>query len=70
MAILKYLRNKDGLPDPRGSLSAVIPARTISNANEAVDDTHEYTKTSRILPSFAETSVKRALQYMKLLNVH
>ena len=70
MAMLKYLRNKDGLPYPRGSLSAIIPARTISNANEAVHDTHEYNKTSRILPSFAETRVKRALQYMTLLNAH
>ena len=68
--MLKYLRNKVGLPDPRGSLSAFIPARTISNANEAVHDIHEYNKTSRILPSFAETHVKRALQYMKLLNAH
>ena len=38
MALLKYLRNKDGLPDPRGSLSAVIPARMISIANEAVHE--------------------------------
>ena len=62
MAMLKYLRNKDGLPDPRGSLSTVIPARTISSANEAVCDTHEYNKRPRILPSFAETCV---LQYIK-----
>ena len=54
MAMSKYLRNKDGLPDPRSSLSTVISARTISSANEAVRDTHEYDKTPRILPSFAE----------------
>ena len=70
MVMLKYLRNKDGLPDPRGSLSAVMPARTISSANKAVHDTHEYNKTSRILPSFTDTRVKRVLQYMKLLNTH
>ena len=58
---MEYLRNKDGLPDPRGSLSTVMPARTISNANEAVHDTHEYNKTPCILPSFAETRVKCAL---------
>ena len=68
--MLKYLRNKDGLPDPRGSLSTVKPARTVSSANEAVHDTHEYNKTPCILPSFAETRVKRALQYIKLLNAH
>ena len=66
MAMLKYLRNKDGLPDPRGSLSTVMPARTISNANKAVHDTHEYNKTPYILPSFAETHVQRTLQYIKL----
>ena len=65
MAMLKYLRNKDGLPDPRGSLSTVIPARMISSANEAVRNTHEYNKRPRILPSFAETHVKCALQYIK-----
>ena len=70
MAMLKYLRNKDGLPDPRGSLSTVMPARTISSANKAVRDTHEYNKTPCILPSFAETRVNRALQYIKLLNAH
>ena len=67
---MKYLRNKDGLPDPRDSLSTVMPARTISSANEAVRDTNEYNKTPRILPSFAETRVKRTLQYIKLLNAH
>ena len=70
MAMLKYLRNKDGLPDPRGSLSTVMPVRTISSAKEAVRDTHKYNKTPCILPSFAETHVKRALQYIKLLNAH
>ena len=54
MAMLKYLRNKDGLPDPRGSLSTVMPARMISSTNEAVHDTHKYNKTPRIHPSFAE----------------
>ena len=70
MAMLKYLRNKDGLPDPRDSLSTVMPARTISSANEAVRDIHEYNKTPCILPSFAKTRVNRALQYIKLLNAH
>ena len=36
MALWKYLRNKDCLPDPRGSLSTVVPAKAISSANEAV----------------------------------
>ena len=69
MAMLKYLRNKDGLPDPRGSLSTVMSARTISSANEALRDTHEYNKIPCILPyaSFAETRVKRALQYIYII---
>ena len=60
--MLKYLRNKDGLPDPRDSLSTVMPAKTISSANEAVRDTHKYNKTPRILP---EIRVKCVLQYIK-----
>ena len=36
MALLKYLWSKDCLPDPRGSLSAVVLAEAISSANEAV----------------------------------
>ena len=69
MAMLKYLRNKDDLSDPRGSLSTVMPARMISSANKAVRATHEYNKTPCVLPyaSFAETRVKHALE---LLNAH
>ena len=34
MALLKYLKaNKDGLPDPKGSLSGTIPSRAIAQAN-------------------------------------
>ena len=36
MSLLKYLRSKDGLPDPKGSLSTDIPERTISSANQQV----------------------------------
>ena len=69
MTMLKYLRNKDDLPDPRGSLSTVIPARMISSVNEAVRDIHEYNKTPCVLASFTETRVKCTLQYIKL-NAH
>ena len=34
MALLKYLKaSKDGLPDPKGSLSSPIPTRVIAEAN-------------------------------------
>ena len=38
MALLKYLKpcSKDGLPDPKGSLSTVIPSRAITRANQEV----------------------------------
>ena len=36
MVLWKYLRKKDCLPDPRGSLSTVVPAKAISSANKAV----------------------------------
>ena len=36
MALLKYLRSKDNLPGPKGSLSTEIPERAISSANQQV----------------------------------
>lgn len=41
MALLKYLKpcSKDGLPDPKGSLSAVVPSRAIARANQEVQQT-------------------------------
>ena len=37
MALLKYLKaSKDGLPDPKGSLSSAIPTRVIAEANREV----------------------------------
>jgi len=36
MCILKYLRSKDGLPDPKGSLSNEIPERANSFANQQI----------------------------------
>ena len=39
MAMLKYLVSKDGLPNPRGSLSAEIPSRVISQINREVAKT-------------------------------
>ena len=36
MALLKYLVPKDGLPDPKGSLSQSIPSRAIAAANNEV----------------------------------
>ena len=36
MALLKYFKscNKDGLPNPRGSLSEEVPSRAIAQANQ------------------------------------
>ena len=36
MALLRYLQRKDGLPDPKGSLSSEVPAATIARANQEV----------------------------------
>ena len=37
MALLKYLKaSKDGLPDPRGSLSSAILTQAIAEANREV----------------------------------
>jgi len=39
MALWKYLKqnaNKDGLPDPRGSLSVEVPSQAIKQANREV----------------------------------
>ena len=36
MSIRKYFKLRDGLPDPKGSLSASIPAEAISLANTEV----------------------------------
>ena len=41
MALLKYL--KDGLPNPKGSLSSAIPPRAIAQMNHDVL-THAYVK--------------------------
>ena len=37
MSILKYLERRNGLPDPRGSLSNSVSARAISTANAEVE---------------------------------
>ena len=36
MALLRYLQAKDGLPDPKRSLSLSIPSRAIAAAKEKV----------------------------------
>ena len=38
MALLRYLRPKDRLLDPKGSLSAVVPAQPIAQANKKVEE--------------------------------
>ena len=36
MSILKYLKQKDGLPDPRGQLSTTVSSGGIARANKEV----------------------------------
>ena len=40
-------RSKDGLPNPRGSLSAVVPPRAISQASQEVQQTLADQSTSK-----------------------
>ena len=37
-ALLRYFKKRDGLPDPKGSLSHTIPSRAISMANSEVTE--------------------------------
>ena len=38
MALFRYFKLGDGLPDPKGSLSLAIPSRAISIANREVTE--------------------------------
>ena len=38
MALLRYLKRKDGLPDPNGSLSSTISSQAIASANHEVEE--------------------------------
>ena len=38
MALLRYLKPKDGLPDPKDSLSLTVPSRAIARANQEVEE--------------------------------
>ena len=37
MSLLKYLKRKDGLPDPKASLTSKVPTRAIVRANREVE---------------------------------
>ena len=37
MSILSYFKPKDGLPDPKGSLSSILPSQAIALANKEVE---------------------------------
>lgn len=37
MALFKYLKPKDNLPDPKGSLSSSLRSSTIASANREVE---------------------------------
>ena len=39
MSIIRYLKAKDGLPDPSGSLSSSVSSRAITMANKEVRET-------------------------------
>lgn len=36
MSLLRYLKHKDGLPDPKGPLSSSVASRAIARANREV----------------------------------
>ena len=38
MALLRWLQPRNGLPDPRGSLSSSIPSQAIAAANQEVEE--------------------------------
>ena len=38
MSLLNYFKRKDGLPNPRGTLSAVVPSKSIASASRAVEE--------------------------------
>ena len=38
MALLRYLKPRDGLPDPRGALSLSMPSQAIAEANREVQE--------------------------------
>jgi len=38
MALLKWLQSRNGLPDPRGSLSSSISSQAIATANQEVEE--------------------------------
>ena len=38
MALLRYLKPRDGLPDPKGSLSLSVPSQAIARANREVQE--------------------------------
>ena len=37
MSILSYFKPKDGLSDPKGSLSSILPSQAIALANKEVE---------------------------------
>ena len=48
MALLRYMRPVDGLPDPRGQLSLTLPSSSIVEANRLVQEvTKEAAKQKR-----------------------
>ena len=47
MALLRYLKPRDGLPDPRGSLSSSMPSQAIAQANCEVQEAIQSDKGKR-----------------------
>ena len=37
MLLLRYLKQKDGLPDPKASLTSKVPTRVVVRANREVE---------------------------------
>ena len=47
MALIQYLQRKDGLLDPKGSLSSEVPAAAITHTNQQVQAASETVRKGR-----------------------
>ena len=45
--IRRYFKQRDGLPDPKGFLSACLPSQAIALANKEVEKTMEAVKVTK-----------------------
>ena len=61
MALLRYLQCKDGLPDPKGSISSGVPAAAISGVNQQVQAASEMVRegfSKKMKQTVSETTLR------------